>query len=186
MNGMDILILLVIVLSALVLRLLVPRKKAEAAHASFDPAETEIFREARHYAYFPQIRRALSASDREYLSRNAPPRVAKQALRERRAVALGFLRGLRDDFSSLETLGRTVAALSPEVSQRQEAQRAMLSAKFQALYALVWLRLSIGMLPLDQLEVLAGLVGSLAARMDEAMAEISALSAGQMVDKLNA
>jgi hypothetical protein len=44
----------------------------------------------------------------------------------------------------------------------------------------VWLRLSTGNLPLEQLEHLTGLVGRLAKRMDEAMAEISALSAGQV------
>jgi hypothetical protein len=54
------------------------------------------------------------------------------------------------------------------------------------LYALVWLRLFTGTLPLHQLEILTGLVGRLAARMGEAMTDINALSAGQLTGKLGA
>jgi len=140
----------------------------------------------RHYAYFPQIRQALSLADTRYLLENAPPHVAKQALRERRAVARGFLKGLHEDFSNLAKMGRIIAALSPEVSHEQEAERLILSVKFQILYALVWLRLSTGSLPLVQLEHLTGMVGRLATRMDAAMAEISALSANQIPGTLGA
>ena len=77
----------------------------------------------------------------------------------------------------MRRLGRIIAALSPEVSHEQETERLMLSLKFQILYALVWLRLSTGNLPLQQLESLTGLVGRLATRMDQAMAKVSALSA---------
>jgi hypothetical protein len=107
----------------------------------------------------------------------APPQVAKQALRERRAVALRFLEGLHEDFSNLAKLGRIIAALSPEVSREQETQRLILSVKFQLLYTLVRLRLSAGNLPIEQIEHLTGLVSRLATRMDEAMGQISALSA---------
>lgn len=141
---------------------------------------------ATHYGYFPQIRQALSIADTNYLRKNAPPHVVKQALRERRAVARGFLRGLHEDFSNLARLGRMIAALSPEISHKQETERLVLSFKFQILYRLVWLRLAAGNLPLEQLEHLTGLVGRLATRMDEAMAEISALSAGQTATGLGA
>lgn len=141
---------------------------------------------ASHYLYFPQIRQALSRADAEYLAKNAPPHVARRALRERRLVARRFLQGLDNDFSNLAKLGRTIAVLSPKVSQQQETERFILGAKFKVLYTLVWLRLSVGMLPLQQLEELAGLVGRLATRIDEAMTEIGALSAGQLAGKLNA
>jgi hypothetical protein len=140
----------------------------------------------RHFRYFRQIRQALSASDAEYLRQNAPKFVAKQALRERRGVALGFLKGLHEDFYNLARLGRVVAALSPEISHRQEAERLRLNLKFQILYAIVWLRLYTGYLPVEQLERLTGLVSRLSARMDEAMAEISAQAAGQFPEKLGA
>lgn len=185
MNGVDILVLLVIALCAIAARQLAFRGNRGNTNLPH-PATFNEIPGARHYAYFPQIRQAISRSDREYLVRNASSRVARRTLRERRAVARGFLRGLHEDFSSLDQMGRTIAALSPEVSRSQETQRLVLSAKFQALYALVWLRLSIGMLPLDQLEVLSGLVGRLGTRIDEALTEINAISAERITGKVSA
>lgn len=180
MNNLDIVIPIAIVLSGLLFYLLVPRHKtSKPAAPDFLSDGNQSLPAAKHYAYFPQIRQALSAEDSRYLLESAPPRVAKQVLRERRAVARRFLGGLRQDFTNLARLGRIIAALSPEISRQQETERLVLSLKFQILYALVWLRLATGNLPLPQLEHLTGLVGRLATRMDEAMVEISALSAGQ-------
>jgi hypothetical protein len=181
MNDLSIVILLAIALTGVLLWLLIPRHKSSRTAATSVPLNVnDALPTAKHYGYFPQIRQALSAADSQYLRETAPSHVAKQALRERRAVARHFLQGLHEDFSNLARLGRIIAALSPEVSRAQETERLILSLKFQMLYALVWLRLSTGNLPLQQLEQLTGLVGRLATRMDEAMAEISALSAGQL------
>jgi hypothetical protein len=181
MNDLAIFIPLSIALFGVLYWLLFPKRKSTEAIPSTIPANlAEALTTAKHYGYFPQIRQALSAADSEYLKRSAPPKVFKQALRERRAVALRFLRGLHEDFSGLARLGRIIATLSPEVSRQQETERLMLSVKFQMLYALVWIRLSAGNLPLEQLEHLTGLVGLVARRMDEAMAEISALSAAPL------
>lgn len=185
MNELSIVLPLAIALAGVLLWLLIPGGKSVKTGAP-SLSSLDGLPIAKHYGYFPQIRQALSAADSEYLRGNAPPRVAKQALRERRAVARGFLKGLREDFSNLAKLGRLIAALSPEVSHKQETERLMLSLKFQVLYSLVWLRLAAGNLPLDQLEDLTGLVGRLATRMDAAMAEISALSAGQIPGRLGA
>jgi hypothetical protein len=131
----------------------------------------------RHYRYFPQVRQALSLSDGEYLDRVAPRDVAQTAHRERRAVARKFLAGLREDFLNLERLARMIAALSPAISSEQETERLILGLKFRLLYARVWLRLSTGREPLEQLEQLTGLVGRLATRMEQAMTAVGALSA---------
>ena len=133
-----------------------------------------------HFQFFPQIRQALSKADERYLEEVAPPGVAQRAQRVRRRVAGDFLRGLREDYSNLEQLGRMIAAMSPEISRRQEAERFALGLKFQVACALVWLRLLTGSLPVDQLQYLTGLVGRLAASMEQAMAEINALSAEQL------
>jgi hypothetical protein len=187
MNDFSIAILLAIALFGVLVWLLIPRhKSSRTAPASFQPDAINALPTARHYGYFPQVRQALSAADSRYLLETAPPHVAKQALRERRAVARRFLRGLHEDFSNLAKLGRMIAALSPEVSREQETERLILSLKFQILYTLVWLRLSTGTLPLQQLEHLTGLVGRLATRMDEAMAKISALSARPLPGGLGA
>ncbi|HUK41798.1 MAG TPA: hypothetical protein VLX11_12155 [Candidatus Acidoferrales bacterium] len=187
MNDVGIMILVALVFSGILLWLLIPKRKSSGAAAASSHAEAiGALPTAKHYGYFPQIRQALSAADTRYLLDNAPPQVARQALRERRAVARRFLQGLHEDFSNLARLGRIIAALSPEISRRQETERLMLSVKFQILYALVWLRLSTGNLPLAQLEHLTGLVGRLATRMDEAMTQISALSVGQLSGRINA
>ena len=182
MNDLSIIIFVAVVLSGLLLWLLVPRrhKPLRTTGTSNHPDREEKLPAARHYQHFPQIRQALSVADSKYLMETAPLHVAKRALRERRAVARQFLEGLHEDFSNLARLGRIIAVLSPEVSHRQETKRLVLSLKFQMLYALVWLRLSAGNLPLQQLEHLTGLVGMLAKRMDEAMSEINALSANPL------
>lgn len=178
MNEISIILLLALALAGVLLWLFTPRRKpSNTASFSFPSSGNEPLPTAKHYGYFPQIRQALSAADTQYLLEFAPPHVAKQALRERRSVARRFLKGLHEDFSNLTRLGRIIAALSPEVSREQETERLILSLKFQILYALVWLRLTTGNLPLHQLEHLTGVVGRLATRMDEAMTEISALSA---------
>lgn len=187
MSHSGIIIRLTMTLSGILLWFQVSRHKSSKKDgAPFPPDVKKALPTAKHFGYFPQIRQALSATDAKYLMDTAPPRVAKQALRERRAVARDFLKGLHEDFSNLARLGRIVAALSPEVSHEQETERLILGLKFQMLYALVWLRLSMGNLPLQQLEHLTGLVGRLATRMDEAMTQISALSAGSLPGRSSA
>jgi hypothetical protein len=181
MTDLNIVILLAVFLLGILLWLLIPRSNSAGKGAAHLPSSGEdALPRARHYEYFPQIQQALSAADSQYLLETAPSPVAKQALRERRAVARGFLKGLHEDFSNLARLGRIIATLSPEVSRQQETERLLLSLKFQVFYSLVWLRLATGDLPLRQLAHLTGLVGQLAKRMDEAMTEVSALSAGQL------
>jgi hypothetical protein len=181
MNELSIMLLLAVGLSGVLFWLLMPRRRpSKTAVTTFPPHVNEALPIAKHYLYFRQIHQALSAADTRYLMENAPLHVAKQALRDRRAVARRFLEGLHEDFSNLAKLGRIIAVLSPEVSREQETVRLVLSLKFQMLYALVWLRLSAGNLPLEQLEHLTGLVGMLAKRMDEAMSEINALSSNPL------
>ena len=180
-------VLLVAGISGVLAWLLFPRRKSSATPApSYRPDENEALPSPKHYQYFPQIRRALSAEDSAYLIQSAPPEVAKQALRERRAVARAYLKGLGEDFSDLARLGRVIAALSPEVSRKQETQRLVLDLKFQLLYALIMVRLSTGNLPIEQLESLTGIVGRLATRLDEAMIEIGALSTRPVPGKIGA
>ena len=175
MNSFGVEISLAIALFAVLLWLLRPgRRSADSAGVSAHREMTRTW--PGHYRYFPQIRQALSAADEEYLRRRAPAEVANRVRRQRRAVARKFLSGLREDFASLEQMGRMVAALSPAVNRKHETERLALSMKFQFLYALVWLRLSTGSLPLQQLEELTGLVGRLALRMEQAMAQINALA----------
>lgn len=185
MNGLTYTIPSAIAILAILWFLLRPRssssKKISGALGDFNTGNPILL----HYRFFPQIRQALSEADDKYLGEAAPPQVARQARRERRAIALHFLRGLREDFSNLEQLGRMIAAMSPVVDRRQEAERFMLGLKFQFICALVWVRLSTGKLPIDQIQYLTGVLGRLAARMEQAMSEINALSAQQPAGRVS-
>ncbi len=185
MSEVGIYILLALAFATLLLWLLRPRRAPLGqGHASIGQAFESI--SPNHYLYLPQIRQALSAADDQYLREMAPPHVAQRALRERRAIARRFLSGLHEDFSKLERLARMVAALSPAISKKQEGERLLLGLQFRMLYALVWIRLSMGPVPLRQIEHLTGLVGRLALSMQQAIAEINALSAGQLARGVNA
>jgi hypothetical protein len=185
MSEVTVAISLALAFAVLLVRLLQPRRHfTKAERLPIDRTMESAL--PKHYRFFPQIRQALSAGDDKYLREVAPPHIARQVLRERRAVAKRFLRGLHEDFSSLERLARMVASLSPVVSREQETERVLLGFRFRLLYALVWLRLSTGRVPLQQIEHLTELVGRLALRMEQAMAEISALSADHLPRGLNA
>lgn len=164
---------LALILLGLSLWLLRPRPAARTARPPFDHLLATP--PANHYRYFPQVRQALSSADENFLRRRLPPRLAKQALRERRAVARKFLAGLREDFSNLEHLARMVAAFSPVLSRAQEMERLWLSFRFHSLYVWVWLRLASGSMSLHQIERLAGLIGRLTNRMEQAMAAAGAI-----------
>ncbi len=168
----------------LLLWLLRPRRQSGVAAApTVDEALDSDF--PKHSRYFPQIRQALSAGDDRYLREVTSPQVAQQVLRERRSVARNFLRGLREDYSSLERLARMVASLSPVVSRQQEYERILLGFQFRLLYGFVWLRLSTGRVPLGQIEQLTELIGRLALRMEQAMAQINALSAERLTREVS-
>lgn len=189
MNEVTAYILLAIGFSSILLWLMRPVRNSGDQGRSSAPRTIDQALEnfvPYHYRYFPQVRQALSSGDREYLRQAAPPQVAKKAIRERREVARHFLSGLLEDFSKLERLARIVAALSPVVSREQETERLLLGLRFRMLYALVWLRLSLGRVPLLELGELTNLVGRLAVRMEQAMADINALSAEHLPRGLNA
>jgi hypothetical protein len=185
MIGQAVAVSLGLAFALLLMWLLRPRQRPGDANApTIDGALESEF--PKHYRFYPQIRQALSAGDNKYLHEVAPPQVARQVLRERRAIARNFLRGLREDFSRIERLARMVASLSPVISRQQESERILLGLQFRFLYVLVWVRLSTGKVPLHQVEQLTELIGRLALRMEQAMAQISALSAERLTREISA
>ncbi len=123
----------------------------------------------RHTLYISQVRNALSESDLVYLKRHLSGRRLRKVLKERRLVAREFLAGLLDDFRRLERLAHNITSFSPKEGYRQELERVWLGLRFRVLYILVWVRLSLGPVPIAPFEGLAGLVGSLSERLESAM-----------------
>jgi hypothetical protein len=119
----------------------------------------------QHYKYFPQVSRALSAQDAQFLQSRANPAVRRAATQARRAVALQFLVGLKDDYQKLDRLARVLASLAPAANQQREAERFWLAFQFGIRWRMVWLEIWSGAAPITQLQNMAGFIGGLAAQM---------------------
>lgn len=140
----------------------------------------------QHYKYFPQVRQALSNEDAQYLARRANPAVARLARHARRGVALGFLTGLREDYTRLDRLARVLAALAPNADSSREADRFRLSIQFNFLWGLVWFRVWTGAAPVTQILQLSELIGSVAARLEVSMKALQELPAVPQSQSLSA
>ncbi len=184
MIELTIFVILALVLLAVLLWLLLekpePRRLPQATPRL---AVEELF--PLHCRYFPQVRQALSPADREYLRERASLRIRRHAHGERQRVARQFLAGLSEDFSRLDRLGRTVAALSPEVSRKREAERLWLGVRFRVLYRVAQLQLLAGSVSIPQLTQLTDLIGSLASQIEARMAALEEASRTRLRSNLS-
>lgn len=130
--------------------------------------------------HFPQLRQVLGRTDAEFMRRRATPQLERRWRRERRHVAQEFLKGLREDFARLAGLARAVAALSPQVSQQQEAKLFWLGLRFRVLFSLVQLRLLLGPVPLGALNRLAGMITRLAEQIEAGMLTLEETSLARL------
>lgn len=119
--------------------------------------------------YFPVIRQVLSDSDAKFLAVRVGPVPRRKARAARRAVALAFLAGLREDYAKLNGLSRALVKFAPESAKAYEIERIRLELRFNILYALVWLKLRTGLAPVSELQALSDRIGALAARLEIAV-----------------
>lgn len=114
-----------------------------------------------HCNHFAQLQQVLGMDDRAFIEQRLPKYVARKWRGERREVVQLYIRGLRQDFRGLEQLARSLAALSPKISRKQEWEWAWLGVQFRLLYAFTQLQFATHNLPLDGLthltEMLMGL-----------------------------
>lgn len=127
--------------------------------------------ERRSVAFWPQVRQALSLEDLEYVKRRAPERYP-QIARERRAVALEYLRGLKHDFEQMLELATAIAVLSPEVPAVHEWERLKLTLQFWLQYRTVQVRLLCRAGGVEGLHELNATVSGLMVKLDEALREL--------------
>jgi len=146
-----------------------PAESAVSTLGSDEPPELLL---PTHFCYYSQIRQALARADREYLARRATPAVRRRWEAERRKVVRGFLAGLKEDYVRLERLGRTVASLSPELSQELERERLWLGLRFRFWYGVLWLAPLGSRWTLRLLDRTTNLVGSIADRTAAAITAI--------------
>ena len=91
-----------------------------------------------------EIERLLAELEQERTQGRAPGRFRQGLTPARRRMLKELLVGLKEDFSRLDRLMCTVAALAPEVEGRQETQRLWLWFRFRLHYGLARLNLTIG------------------------------------------
>lgn len=139
-----------------------------------------------HCRHFPQVRQALSGPDDAYLRQRASRKIGRRARAERCLVARQFLAGIEEDFSRLNRLGRTLAALSPRVNRKQETERVWLWLRFWISCRLVSLSLRTGRVSVPRLAHLAQLVGRLAAEIETAMGGLESAAGKPLGTSLSA
>jgi hypothetical protein len=122
--------------------------------------------------YFPQIHQALGNPDRLFLQKHGGAKLARAVYRERRGVALDYLKALDEEFSYLMRLARVIASLSPEVEAVEEFERIKLHVIFQCRLQTIRMRLALGARPLLEMNVVSDLVSRLTVRMETAMKEL--------------
>jgi len=125
-----------------------------------------------HAVHFPQIRQALSPADWDFLAARGTAKLARRASADRRRAAVEYLDALHRDLHGLLWLARVLAALSPEVAVRQEAERLWLAVRFECRYQMVRGMFLLGLRPQWHLQRITEMVGTLSARLDAAMAEL--------------
>jgi hypothetical protein len=125
-----------------------------------------------HSGHISQLRQSLSGEDAAFLESRGLVQFAEKLRAERRLVAARYVEALHGDFRSIFQLGRTLAALSPEVAGGQEAERLWLALRFECRYQVVRTMLRLHASPGLQLERLAELTGILSRKLDAAMAEL--------------
>jgi hypothetical protein len=141
-----------------------------------------------HSPHIPQIRRLFSNEDIVFLESRNLPRMARAARAERRRAAILYAEAVRSDVRMLFQMGRSLAAFSPEVAGRQEAERFWLALRFECRYQVVRAMLQLHASPVLQLERMTELAGILSRRLDAAMAElgeraVSALEAASATER---
>jgi hypothetical protein len=103
----------------------------------------------------------------------------------RRRILKKLLVGLKEDFSRLDRLMCTVAALAPEINGGLETQRLRLWIRFRLHYGLARLNLTIGRFSQPELTSICKLFDNLATRTQVAMETLEHNSLGPLRSKLS-
>lgn len=130
--------------------------------------------------HFPQISRLLSREDVQFIRNRAPYHMERKWRTERRAILKQYLSGLRQDFTRLEQLARLIAALSPEIRNRQEWGWIWLSLQFSLSYRIVALKLALGSFSPEGLTGLTDMIAGLAGELENRMALIAEASPSRL------
>ena len=152
-----------LLLLAVVTKLLL---SARAAPTTGRGEPVEFF--PRHCRYFPQMRQVFSPEDASFLKERSSRPLLRRWKADRRSAARLYLQSLREDFSGLHRLWRTLARYSAQLEPRQQASVAWVSLRFQLLFLAAEVQILAGLPAGAELQRMAWLVGNMSGRLEKA------------------
>lgn len=113
---------------------------------------------------------ALAVQDKQFLESRVARDVSERALRARRQYVLEYLTALRRDFRNLNRVARLLAGASHTATAGRELRRLRYALAFESSWLVAWVKVRSGAEPLRQMQNLAGEIGSLASKLESAIA----------------
>ena len=126
----------------------------------------------RQLRHFPQIQRIVDSEDVAFLRRRGLAEQARRIARERRSIALGFLKELQEEYELLLEGSKLLSVMSPELEPMSEWQRILLGIRFSLYCRVFRLSLSYGISPWPAFRRLRDMTGELSYRLDAGMARM--------------
>ena len=132
----------------------------------------EALCEKRHYARLPQILQCLRPEDTDFLHSRGYDNLVVRVRRERKGIALDYLRYLEQEYQLLLDATRILAKVAPEVSPLDEFQRFRLNLHFLLYCRYLRWRLRLGLSPWTIFGILGDMEGDITLRLEAATTSI--------------
>lgn len=132
----------------------------------------ETLCEKRHYARLPQILQCLRPEDTDFLHTRGYDNLVVRVRRERKRIALDYLRYLEEEYQLLLDASRILAKVAPEVSALDEFQRFRLNLRFMLYCRYLHWRLRLGLSPWTIFGILGDMEGDITLRLEAATTSI--------------
>jgi hypothetical protein len=122
----------------------------------------------RHYSRLPQILQVLGDEDTSYLRDVDQARLVGQVRAERKAVAIGYLDYLEEEFQVLLEASRILASMAPELSAIREFDRFKRSLRFMLCCHYLRWRLRFGLQPWNVFGTISDMAGDMTLQLEAA------------------
>lgn len=132
----------------------------------------ETLSEKRHYERLPQILQCLRPEDTDFLHTRGYDNLVARVRRERKRIALDYLRYLQEEYQLLLDASRVLAKVAPEVSALDEFERFRLNLRFVLYCRYLGWRLRLGLSPWTIFGILGDMEGDITLRLEAATTSI--------------
>lgn len=133
----------------------------------------EALSQDRHYARLPQILQALREEDTEFMRDRGQAELLARVRKERKRIALRYLRYLQEEFRILQECSSILATLAPELAPKGELERFWQNLQFVGNCQYLHWRLRLGMQPWDVFGRLSDMAGTVTLRLEAASSRLA-------------